>query len=209
VEGRLKMADNVEMPRFKRKQYIIAKRFQLKYAGVILSLMFITAGCCAYIVYYTAMILLGEKLANVYPQGHLAAIMNLVNFRILVSMLVVSPIVVCLGIYLSHKIAGPLFRIERVLDDMSKGDLSERIRLRKGDEMVSLANSVNRLTDSLSLTIMGGKSRIENALKELNDLKELAAHLPPEKDGSYLVSALERLDSEINLASKELERYKV
>ena len=147
-------------------------------AGVILLLMFLTAGFCSYAIYYTTMISFGEKLANVYPQGQLVSIVNSVNFRILASILVISPLVGFLGIYLSHKIAGPIYRIEKSISGMAAGDLSSHITLRRGDEMVSLADSVNRLTDSLALSITTEKSHIESALKELYTLKELVSSGP-------------------------------
>ncbi len=146
------MDENIAKPQFKRKQLIVARKFQLKYAGIILLMMFITAGFCSYAIYYTTIILFGEKLANVYPQGQLASVINAVNFRILVSVLVVSPLIGFLGIYLSHKIAGPIFRIEKTIGKMTQGDFSDRITLRRGDEMKSLADSINKLADFLERT---------------------------------------------------------
>ena len=201
------MTENTIRPRFKRKQFIVARGFQVKYAGVILLLMFLTAGFCSYAIYYTTMISFGDKLANVYPQGQLVSIVNSVNFRILISIIVISPLVGCLGIYLSHKIAGPIYRIEKSLSTMAAGDLSSHITLRRGDEMISLADSVNRLTDSLALSITTEKSHIDNALKELYTLRELVSS--EEKDRVRINRALEGLDSEIRIISKELDRYKV
>lgn len=202
------MADNIARPRFKRKQFIVARRFQLKYAGVILLLMFITAGFCSYAIYYTTMMLFGEKLANVYPQGQLVSIVKTVNFRILVSMLVISPLVGFLGVYLSHKIAGPIYRIERSLAVMTGGDISGRITLRRGDEMVSLANAINTLSDSLGKSVNAEKSHIDSILKEIYVLRELSSSFPVE-DRGRMNSALETLDSEVRLISSELEKYKV
>ena len=51
--------------RYKRTQYLVAKKFQMKYVGLILVLMLLTALLCSYVVYYTAMIGMGEKLASV------------------------------------------------------------------------------------------------------------------------------------------------
>jgi methyl-accepting chemotaxis protein len=208
LEERLKMADNMVRPRFKRKQFIVARKFQLKYAGVILLLMFITAGFCSYAIYYTTMIRFGAKLANVYPQGQLVAIVNTVNFRILVSIMVISPLVGFLGIYLSHKIAGPVYRIEKSLGSMAAGDLSFRITLRKGDEMVSLANNINRLTDSLVMAIKTEKAHLENASKELYALRELISSAAPQEK-ALMNNSLENLDNEIRLIGKELDKYKV
>src|SRR3990167_1474662 len=103
-------------PKIKRKQYLVAKEFQMRYVGIILLLMFLTAALCSYVVYYTSMINLGEKLANVYPQGRLVNIVNIVNFRILLSILFITPLVAVIGIFLSHRIAGPIFRMEKFMD---------------------------------------------------------------------------------------------
>ncbi len=203
----MKMAEDIVRPRFKRKQFIVARGFQLKYAGIILLLMFLTAGFCSYAIYYTTMISFGEKLASVYPQGQLVSIVNLVNFRILVSILVISPLVGFLGIYLSHKIAGPIYRIEKSIGGMVAGDLSSHITLRRGDEMVTLADSVNRLTDSLALSMTTEKSHMENALKELYTLRELLSS--SQKDHARINNVLESLDNEIRVIGKELDRYKV
>ena len=190
----------------RRKQFIVARKFQVKYAGIIILLMFLTAGFCSFAIYYTTMISFGEKLANVYPQGQLVSIVNSVNLRILVSIIVISPLVGFLGIYLSHKIAGPIYRIEKSISGMAAGDLSSHITLRRGDEMVSLADSVNRLTDSLALSITTEKSHTENALKEIYALRELFSS--SHKDPARINKALESLDNEIRIISKELDRYK-
>ena len=49
------------------------------------------------------------------------------------------------GIYISHRMAGPLYRIRRILADMSRGDLRQEIRLRNKDEFKPLAQTVNEL----------------------------------------------------------------
>ncbi len=201
------MDENVVRPRFKRRQYIVAKKFQLKYTSLILLLMFVTAGFCSYAIYYTTMILFGEKLASVYPQGQLVSIVKTVNFRIFMSMILISPLVGALGIYLSHKIAGPIYRIEKFLGTMGTGDFSTRITLRKGDELVSLAGAINRLVDSLSASFAVEKTHIESTFKELNDLRNEISSLPGKHP--QVLKTLNRLDDEIRIIGKELDRYKV
>ena len=48
-----------------------------------------------------------------------------------------------------HAIAGPLYRIERELAEIGKGDLCKDITLRKGDEVKDLADSINAMTGEL------------------------------------------------------------
>ena len=202
------MAENTAKPRFKRRQFIVAREFQLKYAGVILLLMFLTAGFCAYFIYYTTLLLFGEKLASVYPQGQLVSIVKTVDFRVLIIMVIVSPLIGALGVYLSHKIAGPIFRIEKFLDAMASGNLASRITLRKGDEMVSLADAVNRVADFASQSITGEKAHVENLIKELYSLREMMAAAAP-KERARIDAAIDRLDSELRVMSQGLDKYKL
>lgn len=201
------MAEYADKPRFKRRQYIVARKFQLKYTSLILLLMFITAGFCSYAIYYTTMLLFGDKLASVYPQGQLVSIVNTVNLRIFLSMILISPLVGAFGIYLSHKIAGPIYRIEKFLGTMGTGDLTGRITLRKGDELVSLADAINRLVGSLSSSFTTEKTHLENSLKELNNLRNEMSSLSSKHP--QIMKAVDRLDDEIRLIGAELDKYKV
>lgn len=54
---------------------------------------------------------------------------------------------------LSHRIAGPLYRFERTLDNMNNGDLGDHILLRKKDEGKELAAKINMFNSTLSRSI--------------------------------------------------------
>ena len=199
------MAETTTRPKFKRKHYLVAKKFQLKYVGLILLLMFLTAALCSYVVYYTSMILFGEKLANVYPQGRLVSIVRLINFRIMLSMILISPLVAVIGIFLSHRIAGPIFRMENFLGKLAAGDLtSGKLVLRQGDELTTLAEKMNYLAESLKATILEHKSRLGRVTKELGDLKNTAARQDPTVN-----EVINRLDKEVQGLQTEFDKYKV
>jgi len=61
----------------------------------------------------------------------------------------VLPLIVVASIFLTHKVAGPLVRIKRVLAQMGQGNFSQRIALRKGDELGDLAETINQLAQDL------------------------------------------------------------
>lgn len=195
-----------EKPKFKRTQYFVAKKFQLKYVGLILMLMFATAIMCSYVVYYTSMVLLGEKLASVYPQGRLMEIIGSVNLRMLLTVLLMTPIVAIIGIYLSHKIAGPIVRMERFLDTIASGDFRTRIVLRQGDELTGLANAMNRLQDSLKKDIVGDRSALDKVIGELDGLKNLTRTRP--NDTSNIIDNINRLEAELRNLIREFDKYK-
>lgn len=207
MEERLTMANGTARPKFKRKQYLVQKRFQLKYVGLILALTFLTAALCSYVVYYTTMINLGEKLASVYPQGRLVSIVRIVNFRIILSVLLVSPLVALVGIMLSHRIAGPIFRMEAFLKNMAAGDLTSKITLRAGDELINLSDGMNDVAETLRASFQRQRSQMDKVLAELNSLKDLARE--KRQDPSKVNAAVDSLDDELRPIIAELDKYKV
>lgn len=199
------MTVETQKVKFRRRHYLISKKFQLKYVGLILALIFLTAALCSYVVYYTAMLMMGEKLANVYPQGRLVSIVNAVNFRILLSVILITPLIAVIGIFLSHRIAGPLFRIERFLNDMTQGDLSSILTLRRNDELHTLADSINNMTGSLKRNIANQKLCVEKIKSEVAALRAAASKAP---DTTAFTETLARIETVTEDLHAEISRFK-
>ncbi|MDJ0622668.1 MAG: methyl-accepting chemotaxis protein [Desulfocapsaceae bacterium] len=66
----------------------------------------------------------------------------------------------------SHRIAGPLFRFEKVLNSMVRRDLTETIRLREKDEAKDLALQINTFNGVLSRDIR----ELNRRSRAINDL---------------------------------------
>ena len=196
-----------EAVKYRRTHYLISTKFQFKYAGLILALVFLTGLLCAYVVYYTTMLLLGDKLANVYPQGRLLAIVKMVNIRILLSMVLVAPLVLIVGIFASHKIAGPIYRIEKFLEGMASGDYSSILSLRKKDELVGIANGINRVLDNSRVSLKNERAYLEKIAILLDNLKSIAEAKPFHHD--LLIKAVDKLGEEVREINKEVEKYKI
>jgi len=129
----------------RRKRYLIAARFQLKYIAYILLFLYIGAAIAGYTVYYTTWVTLGEKLANVYPRGRLIYIFHAGNMTLLLRIFLITPLFVLIGVVLSHRIAGPVYRIGTYIDSLMRGDYSEGLTLRKKDELKELAKKMTQL----------------------------------------------------------------
>ena len=134
---------------YKRKQYIVKKGFQLRYVGRIVAVAVLSAVISGYTIYYNAWVQLGGKLAYVYPQGQLSHIFRSVNTSLALNMVFVLMLCIGLGIIFSHRIAGPINRMTRFLESLKDGDYSQRITLRKKDELKDLAEAMNKLAEKL------------------------------------------------------------
>jgi len=144
----------------RRKKIVVKPGFQLRYTGIILAAVFAASLICILTTYYSSMSLLGEKLAYVYPAGRLAVTIREINMIIILRVLISIPLLVLIGIMLSHRVAGPAYRIEKTLKEIGKGNLDIYIKLRKYDELVGIADAVNEM-------LVGLKERV--VLKEALD----------------------------------------
>ncbi|MDR0304404.1 MAG: hypothetical protein LBH98_06525 [Chitinispirillales bacterium] len=72
---------------------------------------------------------------------------------------------VFLTIFFSHKIAGPVFRMEVACKRVIDGDYKEEIHLRKGDKMGNLALLFNKMTEIT-------RERINEAIELKDDLQK-------------------------------------
>ena len=70
-------------------------------------------------------------------------------FSMLAYFLVVSLGIALLSGYAFHKIAGPLYRMERALENYDSGHAVKAVFLREGDGLVSLAQAYNRYVAGL------------------------------------------------------------
>ncbi|MFH1394900.1 MAG: hypothetical protein ABIH09_01945 [Candidatus Omnitrophota bacterium] len=151
--------------KFRRKRYIVLVGFQLKYILYILLFIYIGAAVAGYTVYWTTWVTLGEKLANVYPRSRLVYIFHDANMALIIRMLLITPIFVIIGIFLSHRIAGPIYRINKYLDSLKEGDYSRDIKLRKKDELKDVAGKLTELCQELRKK----KEQKDIIIKEIED----------------------------------------
>lgn len=66
-------------------------------------------------------------------------------------------------LYTSHKIAGPLYRFEKSLEEIGNGDLTHRFTLRSHDQLGELAGKLNEFNSNLD----GAVGSIQQSAAEL------------------------------------------
>jgi nitrogen fixation/metabolism regulation signal transduction histidine kinase len=55
-----------------------------------------------------------------------------------------------LGLILSHRTAGPLYHLNRVFEEVCRGNLKARAKFRQNDEFQEVAESFNKMMDSFN-----------------------------------------------------------
>lgn len=167
----------MESERYRRRQYFIKPDLQTKYAFMFVLSIGIGLN-------------LGVILALLAPQIKEASGLFTVMYGLLALAIVV--LVAGISIMFTHRIAGPIYKIERSFRQiMDEKDLTVRVFLRTGDEMQELADEINRLLDHLSKTVMIEQQKLDAILAKLDHLNsELSNGDSPDKS-----ALLEQLNS--------------
>lgn len=93
-----------------------------------------------------------------------------VGFSVLLYVVLLSLLVGVLATLVSHQIAGPVFRLERVAEGIGRGELHYPTRLRRNDQLHGLAESFAELQQHLSAPLKAAgpaMDRLEGVLAEL------------------------------------------
>ncbi|NIM18911.1 MAG: HAMP domain-containing protein [Candidatus Latescibacteria bacterium] len=135
----------------RRTKVIIDKHFQLRTSLVgvlyILAVGVFVAFPFAYLMRATNGLLVG------YPSDLAASFEKLQGIIIISGSFFLLSIMVA-WIYFSllrtHKVAGPIVNIVRIINEYAKGNFSARVTLRRHDELQTLAKSLNNMAEALT-----------------------------------------------------------
>ena len=76
----------------------------------------------------------------------------------------------------SHKIAGPLYRFDRLFETMKEGNLSEKVTLRKGDYLLNEMENINEMLESLKLRVQEIKDAQSGLNEAISECKDVVSH---------------------------------
>ena len=132
---------------YKRTQYLVDRRYQLRFVTrlfmVVLAVASASTLLSAYLLWRN-MYVPGEGLQTSFIAALIAVCTTL-----LVELLLAIPLIFYVGIRQTHRVVGSIKRMERMLDAIGKGDFSQRITLRKGDALEDIAEAIKRMAERL------------------------------------------------------------
>jgi hypothetical protein len=123
------------------RNYLIKRRLQL---GLTLRFLLLTVIFSLFIgfeVYITVWPVVSEFI----PEGLMDHVWRQILFRLIFFAIPAVFVIVALSIVFTHRVAGPLYRLEQILDRLIGGEDVEPANLRKGDELQDLAAKINAL----------------------------------------------------------------
>ena len=148
----------------KRRVKIIKPRLQLKLVGIFVGLTALSV--------LLQSVLLADRLTELsttIPAGGeylIEVIPGIVLEILLLTFGVVLPLIFAVGVLVTHRIAGPVYRFEQHLASIARGEEVGTCRIRAGDELQELCDLINRAVET-----MKQRSRVEDAPAETVELR--------------------------------------
>ncbi len=134
------------MEKNRRRKKFIGTPFQKKILLLVFLAALIPMGIAAFCLYYLIFNLMAWQIG--IPEAvacNLIPVARRVNLIILVSLPVVLLVIWKVALELSHRIAGPLYRLEKELGERIVFDRKGPISVRRNDELKSLVEKINKL----------------------------------------------------------------
>ena len=155
----------------RRRTIVVDVRYQLRVAGVAAALMLVSALLFAGVAQIEAL-RLHEIVSRYDPYiAHALEDEGLIDLILMAALGVGLTLgVLLLALVETHRVAGPMHSLRRALARIQGGDYSTPVRVRQGDRLVALADSVDQLREALV------KGTLEDAefLESLADRVEAA-----------------------------------
>jgi methyl-accepting chemotaxis protein len=126
-----------------RKKYIINKDLQLRLLLKFLFSLFIISFIIVWNFYYAMWTTLVNDLQGI----GITVLKTSITIRMVILSVCLILVFTTFSIFLSHRIAGPIFKIKSVIDQIASGKTPQKFYLRKHDEFKELAESVNNLIE--------------------------------------------------------------
>ncbi len=143
------------------RNYLIDKRFQLKYTGMVLLVTVSVAGGLGYVAYGFSRGQTEALTAHMASQPDLDAetASDLEQFArqedrkirnaIVAGVLLLTLALGLTGIMVTHRVVGPVYRMRRLFQHVADGKFEVTTGIRKGDELQELFHSFADMVESL------------------------------------------------------------
>ena len=115
------------------------------------------------------------------------AILPAVIYTNLITLGLICLATIITTLFISHRLAGPLFRFEKELKEIGNGDLTTVITLRKRDQIKILADDLNQMSGNLHEKVSGIRNKI----------LALSEQVSKQKHSKELFEGLKDLDKKI------------
>jgi methyl-accepting chemotaxis protein len=175
--------ENKTVVTYKRRNYFIDRSFQTKFILKFCLLVFIGG-----LLTIGGLYLLASRSTTVSVVNSRVVVRTTADFilpiliqTVTVVTLILSLAVIIVTLFVSHKIAGPLYRFKKVMKDLEEGNFSSDFHIRHLDQLQELATDFNNAIRRIRQELIQIKSNFMSLKEKIDSLNldEVVEHKRP------------------------------
>jgi methyl-accepting chemotaxis protein len=189
-----------------RRNYFIEKKFQAKYILLTILLLLFYTFLFVVLIFspYIFTLYFDYPLAE---KAEASRAMLLLHSTIWPKLGLIIFVFSIASIFITHKVAGPVYRLKKSIAQVTEGDLSVVIKLRKGDDLKDLAEHINLLIANMRNFVATLKVDYNMLSEQIQDLEQkIEKKALPEETGREIINKIK--DSRKNIGDA-LERFNI
>jgi methyl-accepting chemotaxis protein len=161
---------------YKRKIRFIKKDFQFrfifKFCLLVLAGTAISTG--AFLFLSSGTLTSSFQDSRLVIKTTTTAVLPAVLYTNLITLSLITLATIVVTFIISHRLFGPLYRFEKDLEEIGKGNLVKKVRLRNKDELTDFVACINNMTNSLHRRVSDVESGFTRIIRSaaLKDVPE-------------------------------------
>lgn len=158
----------------KRKTVFIKKAFQGRFILNVFLVLLLSGACSAVIIHWFT----ESDLISQSQNAHVKITTALDNLGVsifignLIALLIAGSITIFMVLYASHKIAGPLYRFEKLCQQIGDGNLDAVTKLREHDQLQDLGSAFSEMVAKLRLRKQNQMALVATLSEHLEQLQQ-------------------------------------
>lgn len=195
--------------RNRRRHYFIKKKFQ---ASFMLKFCLLLILAC--LIMGSIALLLTEKTVTTSFENLRLTVMSTSDFILpvlasssIIAIVLVSAATITILLYISHRIFGPLYRLEKDITEIGKGDLTVEVHLRQKDEFKDLGEMVNAMVRNIRDPLSSSQAKIKELEGEIGGIKSLLRSKGALESG--IADKIENIEKKIGQIKNSLSYFRI
>ncbi len=189
-----------------RKRYLVNHGLQLSYSWLLIfcvGMIILIFGLSLWYINKVHLDLFQRIVGeDALPRSYINSIQNQFLINIPIAIVAVSGLLLVLGIYVSHRIAGPMYRMTKNLNLIGVDNQMDTIQIRKRDQLKEMADAFNHMVHAL-------KDRMYQDMRLIDHVRTKISHLHESLKGESLdIRKLSDQVREIDRLATELKDRK-
>jgi methyl-accepting chemotaxis protein len=156
--------------KYRRRKYLIDRKLQLRlviYNGIYFLIIIAVIGVGLFL---PLALQLSDPALDLAQKGMVADKILFLHYRLGPVLLVILLALCVHSVFVSHKIAGPLYRFRATFQQVAEGDLSKVINIRRGDFLLNEQAKIEEMIEAL-------RSKLTNIRSEQAEIERVISRL--------------------------------